>query len=76
MILSFKTIKELHTPNFFFYTLFYFFVILSLRIVISADAAVQKKEVHEEGYANNDGSEVVAKKMTRVITTSQSAVSG
>uniref|UniRef100_A0AC34GUU4 Uncharacterized protein n=1 Tax=Panagrolaimus sp. ES5 TaxID=591445 RepID=A0AC34GUU4_9BILA len=43
---------------------------------IHPDAAVQKKEVHEEGYANADGSEVVAKKMTRVITTSQSAVSG
>lgn len=44
--------------------------------MFSTDAAIQKKEVHEEGYANADGSEVVSKKMTRVITTSQSAVSG
>uniref|UniRef100_A0A7E4VPS1 GAF domain-containing protein n=1 Tax=Panagrellus redivivus TaxID=6233 RepID=A0A7E4VPS1_PANRE len=45
-------------------------------VEVHPDAAVQKKEVHEEGFANDDGSEVVAKKMTRVVTTSQSAVSG
>lgn len=38
--------------------------------------AVQKKEVVEEGYTVPDGSEVVSKKMTRVVTTSQSTVSG
>ncbi|KAH7724507.1 ankyrin-related unc-44 [Aphelenchoides avenae] len=38
--------------------------------------AVQKKEVVEDDFATNDGNEVVSKKMTRVVTTSQSAVSG
>jgi hypothetical protein len=38
--------------------------------------AVQRREVAEEGYAAPDGSEVVSKKMTRVVTTSQSTVSG
>jgi hypothetical protein len=38
--------------------------------------AIQKKEVREEAEASNDGKEAVAKKMTRVVTTSQSAVTG
>lgn len=39
-------------------------------------ASVQHKESSEEAFANADGSQVVSKKMTRVVTTSQSPVSG
>uniref|UniRef100_A0A915ERT7 Uncharacterized protein n=1 Tax=Ditylenchus dipsaci TaxID=166011 RepID=A0A915ERT7_9BILA len=39
-------------------------------------ASVQHKESSEEAFANGDGSQVVSKKMTRVVTTSQSSVSG
>jgi len=38
--------------------------------------SVQHKESSEEGFANGDGSQVVSKKMTRVVTTSQSSVTG
>ena len=39
-------------------------------------AAFQRKETSEEGFANDDGTQVVAKKMVHVVTTSQSSVSG
>ena len=36
----------------------------------------QKKETAEEGFTNEDGSVVVSKKMTRVVTTTRTTLPG
>jgi hypothetical protein len=41
-----------------------------------SEAPAQQKEVIEEAYANGDGSEVLSKRTTRVVSTSQSSVTG
>ncbi|KAI1724891.1 ankyrin-related unc-44 [Ditylenchus destructor] len=38
--------------------------------------SLQQKETTDDGFANEDGSQVVSKRMTRTVTTSQSSVSG
>lgn len=42
----------------------------------TSTGTTQKKETAEEGFTNDDGSVVVAKKMTRVVTTTRTTLPG
>lgn len=47
-----------------------------VQISFVVSGTTQKKETAEEGFTNEDGSVVVSKKMTRVVTTTKTTLPG